>query len=178
MLVVCAVKAPKSWNLTGLKDSKKLSPSKREKLSVELKNLSENNIIEYKIVEKSNKEIDQFGLGKCLKQCYYELYDYFYKDNFEFLVDGNLKFDSKYKITSIVKGDNTIPQIMAASILAKTYRDAKMVELDKSFPQYNWVNNKGYLTADHLTALNIYGTCEHHRFSYEPIKKYQNIGKL
>jgi ribonuclease HII len=65
-----------------------------------------------------------------------------------------------------IKGDGTYASIAAASILAKTHRDAYMKHIHKAFPQYNWQKNKGYGTADHRKAIELHGLCEHHRKSF------------
>lgn len=80
------------------------------------------------------------------------------------LIDGN-RFIPYPKIVHqcIVKGDGKYSSIAAASILAKTYRDEFMMRLHEQYPQYGWNNNKGYGTAEHRSAIETYGLCEHHR---------------
>ena len=83
------------------------------------------------------------------------------------LVDGNkLIKDFIYPQKFIIKGDSKSASIAAASILAKVSRDRYMCELDAKFPQYNWKQNAGYLTAEHLSAIDKYGTTTHHRKSF------------
>ena len=72
--------------------------------------------------------------------------------------------------TSLIKGDIHVLSISAASVLAKTARDARMVRLDKSFPEYGFAKHKGYGTAMHQEALTLLGPCEIHRFSFAPVK--------
>jgi ribonuclease HII len=71
---------------------------------------------------------------------------------------------------SLVKADGQIPTVMAASILAKTYRDELMKVMHLAHPQYKWDHNVGYGAADHLSAIEKYGPCPLHRFSYAPMK--------
>jgi ribonuclease HII len=71
---------------------------------------------------------------------------------------------------AIVRGDSLVPEISAASILAKTARDADMVELDGRFPQYGFARHKGYPTPAHLAALARFGPCEVHRLSFAPVR--------
>lgn len=89
------------------------------------------------------------------------------KDTTLILVDGNKyikQFD--YPQNFIIKGDSKSASIAAASILAKVSRDFYMQELDQKFPQYNWKKNSGYLTREHLHAIDIFGTCPVHRMSF------------
>lgn len=83
------------------------------------------------------------------------------------LIDGN-RFKPYPGIphTTVVKGDATYMSIAAASILAKTYRDDYMLQLDKEYPQYGWRENKGYPTARHRAAIREYGTTPYHRLTY------------
>lgn len=83
------------------------------------------------------------------------------------LVDGN-RFTPYPGIPHqcFVKGDGTYASIAAASILAKTHRDAYMLALHQEYPQYNWARNKGYGTADHRQAIETHGLCLHHRRSF------------
>ena len=83
------------------------------------------------------------------------------------LVDGNkLIKDYIYPQKFIIKGDGTSASIAAASILAKVSRDRYMEKLDKEFPEYGWAKNAGYLTAQHLEAIDKYGLCKYHRPSF------------
>jgi ribonuclease HII len=72
---------------------------------------------------------------------------------------------------AVVKGDSRVPEISAASILAKVTRDAEMATLDLTFPQYGFAQHKGYPTAFHLEKLAEHGATEHHRRSFAPVKR-------
>ena len=87
------------------------------------------------------------------------------------IIDGN-RFIKNYNYPQkfIVKGDGKSASIAAASILAKVTRDRYMEELDKEFPQYGWAHNAGYLTKEHLDAIDKYGLCKYHRQSF--LKKH------
>ena len=89
-------------------------------------------------------------------------------------VDGN-KFVPYNDIphACVVKGDGKIQTIAAASILAKTYRDAYMLELAEKFPQYHWEQNKGYPTPQHRKAIAQYGATEHHRKTFQLLEAKQ-----
>jgi ribonuclease HII len=86
------------------------------------------------------------------------------------LVDGNKKPPLAYPVMAIVRGDGRVPQISAASILAKVARDAEMVELDKQFPGYGFAQHKGYPTKKHFAALQDLGACVIHRQSFAPVR--------
>ena len=77
--------------------------------------------------------------------------------------------DIKIKYKTFIKGDEKIASIAAASIIAKVSRDLFMIKLSKKYPKYNWHNNFGYGTTDHLTGLKKYGVTKHHRKKFKPI---------
>lgn len=173
-LVVCGVRAPTDWTLEGLNDSKKLSVKRREIMSQKLEKLIAEGTIAWALVEKSNTEIDQFGAGPTRKAAFVEVFHQLYQPDCLIIVDGNMKFDKlgvdAYDIKSLPKADALIPQVMAASILAKVYRDSKMHLLHKQYPMYGWDSNVGYGAAAHLEAIAKYGPCPLHRMSYAPLK--------
>lgn len=171
-IVVCAVLAKRDWVMEGLNDSKKLSEKKREFLKSKLKD----NVI-FHISERTSQEVDK-GFSNALKLAYQEAFEKVAKkatESVTFLADGNLNIDiSKFSnadFACYVKGDTFIPHIMAASILAKTYRDDLMKSYHETYPNYNWIKNKGYGTKEHLDCLEKYGVSELHRKSFEPVKK-------
>ena len=88
-----------------------------------------------------------------------------------FRSDGNQRPKLDFPVRAIVKGDATVPQISAASILAKTVRDDEMVRLHEQFPQYGLNRHKGYPTAEHLRAIERHGVCIIHRRSFAPVRK-------
>ena len=142
-----------------LTDSKKLSAKKREELFEKIK---ENSF--YYIVFKSNKEIDEKGLSKCIQEALIEI-----KDNLKakkYLFDGNSNFKVE-GIETIIKGDSKIKEISAASILAKVSRDRYMIEISKKYPEYNFAKHKGYITKEHKALVAKHGLCEIHRKSYK-----------
>ncbi len=87
----------------------------------------------------------------------------------EALVDGNQCPRLACPVYAIVKGDRDVASISAASILAKTARDALLIELDVLYPEYGFAHNKGYGTPHHLAALDRYGPCPIHRRSFAPV---------
>jgi ribonuclease HII len=178
-LVVCAVRAPKDWAIPGLKDSKQLSPKRREIMRGELSKLIENGTIAWHLAERSNVQIDKYGVAVALKDAYVECFHALYQPDALIISDGILKFDGLgvdgYDKVSIIKADTKIPSVMAASILAKTYRDEKMKNLHPLHPMYGWDHNVGYAAKDHLEALQKHGACALHRFSYAPMKNMIHI---
>lgn len=171
--------------LSGLNDSKKLSKKKREELydiilentinstvCVEVEEIEKINILnaslkamklacENVIKERGKREEERVGWAKAHQN-----------QEVLVLVDGNkLIKDFTYSQKFIIKGDSKSASIAAASILAKVSRDRYMEELDKKFPQYNWKKNAGYLTAEHLAAIEKHGITPHHRKSF--LKKFE-----
>lgn len=170
-LTVCGVKAPRDWNLEGLNDSKKLSPKKRKIMSDKLKDLSYKGEISFAITSISNTDLDTMGVAYALKTAYALSIHSLYEPDVGIFVDGiiNLSNHSSHQVTPVIKADTFIPTVMAASILGKVFRDEKMEELHKLYPQYDWASNKGYGSPKHMVAIKN-GACKFHRFSYEPMK--------
>ncbi len=173
-LVVVGVRAPKDWSLAGLNDSKKLSAKKRETMRDQLSKLIESGTIAWHLAERSNATIDKEGVAVSLKSAYVECFHALYQDDCLIISDGILKFDNlgvdAYDKVSVIKADAKYPAVMAASILAKTYRDGKMKILHELHPMYGWDSNVGYGSKDHLAAIEKYGPCPLHRQSYAPMK--------
>ena len=86
------------------------------------------------------------------------------------LVDGNRTTDFGIAASAVVKGDLLVPEISAASILAKVARDQEMIDLDKRYPQYGFAAHKGYPTAVHLAAIQQHGVLAEHRRSFKPVR--------
>ena len=142
-----------------LTDSKKLTAQKREELFEIIK---ENSF--YHIVFKSNGEIDEKGLSKCIKESLIEIKNTLKAK--KYLFDGNSSFGVE-GIETIIKGDEKIKEISAASILAKVSRDRFMIEISKKYPEYKFEKHKGYITQEHKKLIEKYGFCEIHRKSYK-----------
>lgn len=172
-IVVCAVKAPVSWSMEGLKDSKKLTPKKREEFNLKLRS---DKAIKFCIASRSNEEIDKYGLGVMHKSAFIETFHNLYSDDCFIIVDGVLKFDGlgvdAYDIRSEVKADDKYPVVMAASIVAKTFRDNLMHDYHKKYPHYGWNSNVGYGAKIHIQGIIDHGYSPLHRRSYK-IKSLQ-----
>ncbi len=173
-LVVVGVRAPQNWALPGLNDSKKLSAAQRDQLRPKLLKAAQDGDIAFHLAERSNIQIDKFGMYISLKDAYVEVFHKLFQPGVEVITDGNMSFKGlgvdEYQVKSVVKADGKYPSVMAASILAKTYRDEKIDEIHKQYPQFGWDHNRGYARADHLAAIKKFGPCEYHRFSYSPMK--------
>jgi len=146
-------------DIEGLNDSKKLTPKKREILYEEI--IKNSN---YFIVKHSAKEIDEFGLSYCIKRSLEEIIKNLKAT--EYIFDGNSTFGIK-NIKAIIKADEKIKEVSAASIIAKVTRDRSMIELDKIYPQYEFKKHKGYITKKHIELIKEYGYCDIHRRSYK-----------
>ena len=156
--------------LSLLNDSKKLTPKKREYLYDFIKNESINSTVCIEVDEIEETNILACSL-KAMKLACEEVIQKSGKDDILTLVDGNrLIRNYNYPQKFIIKGDGKSASIAAASILAKVSRDRYMQELDKQFPQYGWGHNAGYLTKEHLDAIDKYGLTKYHRKSF--LKKH------
>lgn len=150
-------------SLEKLNDSKQISEKMREEL---FEIIVENSV--YSIHQGSVEEIEKYNilatsLNQMNKSCS-EVISKLSSDCVIVLVDGNrLIRNFNYNQEMVVKGDAKSAAIAAASILAKVSRDRFMLELDKEFPQYNWAKNKGYLTKEHLKAVDEFGLTVWHR---------------
>jgi len=138
-----------------LNDSKKLSAKKRNILHKKL--LKSGSVIEIEII--SVRQINSQGIGWANKELFKRLAKKVLAE--KYIVDGNLKLGKK--ITSLVKADTKIPEVMAASIVAKVTRDKIMRDLHEQFPHYGWQSNMGYGTKYHISALREHGPTKHHR---------------
>ena len=177
-LTVCGIRADINWKLEGLADSKQLSKTKRNELNKQLLQEVKEGIITYAIVSKSNEEIDEIGLGICLKQSYVEVIQALYQPNDQVILDGNLspKYLLEYGLRDIsgikseIKADTKIPTVMAASIIAKVYRDSLVEnEYHPKYPHYEWNKNMGYLSTGHRETIKEFGLSPLHRRSFKII---------
>jgi ribonuclease HII len=146
-----------------LDDSKKLSEAERNALRPEI----EEKALAWAVASYSNQEIDKVNI---LKASFFSMHRALAKLSVKpelLLIDGNrfIAYPQTQHIC-IVKGDAKYQAIAAASILAKTHRDAFMEIIHQEFPQYNWQQNKGYPTLAHRAAIKEFGPCVHHRMTF------------
>ena len=155
-----------------LNDSKKLSPKKRESIYSIIKNNTLNKIVCIEVDEIERINI----LNASLKAMKLACQSIISSAGAYVLVDGNkLIKDFSYPQEYVIKGDSKSASIAAASILAKVSRDRYMQKLHEEFPMYNWAKNAGYLTKEHLDAIDKYGLCKYHRPSF--LRKHFNAKK-
>lgn len=164
--------------LSSLNDSKKLSKKKRDELyDIILENTINSTVcIEVEEIEKIN--ILNASL-KAMKLACENVINEVRARNFTILVDGNKLIKGfLYPQQFIIKGDSKSASIAAASILAKVSRDRYMENLHMKYPQYNWIKNAGYLTAEHLDAIDKYGITPIHRKSFLRKHKAKQLSLL
>ena len=162
-----AVILKKSINTKLLKDSKSISSSKRKVLFSYIK---KNSI--WAIGKASLKEIEQLNILNASLLAMKRAIKKLKKKPSHVLIDGNKLPELKnYKLKSIIKGDQKIPSISAASIIAKVTRDKMISNLSKKFKGYSWQKNFGYGTTQHLKAIKVLGITKHHRKNFSPINR-------
>ena len=151
--------------LTNVKDSKKLSAKKREKIF----SMVEENNIEYSFNESSNTFIDQFGIKNANEKVLTDSISDIYTGN-EIVYVDHFKIND-FKSISVVRGEDNCRAIALASIVAKVLRDNLMIKFSEKYPEYSFEKNKGYGTRDHREAISKYGLSNIHRksFSLKPI---------
>ncbi|MBI5780201.1 MAG: ribonuclease HII [Rhodocyclales bacterium] len=165
-VVAAAVILPPNASLPGLNDSKKLSPRRRERLAAEIRATA----LAWALAEASAAEIDAWNILRATLRAMARAVAALPLRPDEVLVDGNQAPALEVPVRAIVGGDALEPAIMAASILAKTHRDARLVALDARHPGYGFAQHKGYGTAAHLAALARLGPCPEHRRSFAPVR--------
>ena len=151
--------------LANVKDSKKLSPKKRE----EIFSIVQKNNIQYSFKEASNTFIDQFGIKNANEKVLNDSISDIYTGNEAVYVD-HFKIND-FKAISVVRGEDNCRAIALASIIAKVLRDNLMIKFSEKYPEYSFEKNKGYGTKDHRKAISKYGLSNIHRksFSLKPI---------
>jgi ribonuclease HII len=165
-VVAAAVILPPGTSLSGLNDSKKLSPRQRERLAAEIRTTA----LAWAVAEASAAEIDEWNILRATLRAMARAVAALPVTPDEVRVDGNQAPALAVPVRTIIGGDALEPAIMAASILAKTHRDARLVALDARYPEYGFARHKGYGTAAHLAALARLGPCPEHRRSFAPVR--------
>lgn len=153
--------------IAGLADSKTLSASRRMELAGQIRR----HALAWAIASASVAEIDAVNILQASLLAMRRAVEQLSLAPGEVLVDGKQCPMIGYPVKAIVKGDSKIPAISAASILAKTARDAEMLRLHQLYPRYGLDRHKGYPTAAHLAALELHGVSEIHRRSYAPVRR-------
>ncbi len=165
-VVAAAVILDPDHPIVGLADSKKLSAKVRERLAQEIRT----HALAWAIGEASVEEIDQINILQATFLAMRRAIEGLSLVPAHALIDGNRVPPGLIcSAEAIVKGDAKEPAISAASILAKTHRDAQLLELDRLYPQYGFARHMGYPTAAHLEALRLHGPSPMHRRSFAPV---------
>ena len=164
-VVAAAVILPKGCKIPGLNDSKKIPKSKHK----EIYEAVLQNAVAIGIGIKDNQVIDQVNIYEATKLAMMEAIGQLEPQPQHLLIDA-MKLDLPIPQTSIIKGDANSLSIAAASIVAKVTRDQMMEEFDKEYPGYDFAQNAGYGTANHLAGLHQLGVTPIHRRSFEPVK--------
>ncbi len=155
--------------IEGLADSKKLSAGRREVLSEAIKLYA----LDWCIQKASLEEIERLNVLHATLLAMKRAVEGLKIKPERVLVDGNHAPDLDIPVEAIIKGDDKVPAISAASILAKVARDQAMVEYHRLYPEYGFDIHKGYFTREHMAALHKYGPCPIHRRTYSPICQMQ-----
>ena len=150
----------------GLADSKLLTAKKRDQLAIEIRE----NALAFFVASASVEEIDCINILQATVLAMQRAVDGLVMRPDEVLVDGLHVPKINCASRAIVEGDRLIAEISAASILAKTVRDADMCAWDRRYPRYGFAQHKGYGTRAHMEALNRFGPCEIHRLSFAPVR--------
>lgn len=170
-----AVVLPETYDLPGLTDSKKLSEKKRDDLAARIKAQA----LAWSIASADTDEIAELNILHAAMLAMRRAVAGLALVPDKILIDGNrVPPDLPAPAEAVVKGDSKIIEISAASVLAKTARDAEMYALAKRFPQYGFERHKGYGTAEHLAALKRFGVLPEHRRDFAPVREILAQGRL
>jgi len=165
-VVAAAVILDPTQPIEGLADSKKLTARSREHLAA----LIRQRALAWSVAEATVEEIDRLNILQASLLAMQRAIEALAVTPDEVRVDGNHCPDISLPVRAIVGGDALEAAISAASILAKTARDAQMIELDRLHPQFGLARHKGYPTAAHLEAIRRYGVADFYRRSFAPVR--------
>ena len=170
-----AVILPAQYDLPGLTDSKKLSEKKRDALAAAVKAQA----LAWCVASAGVDEIAELNILHATMLAMRRAVQGLAVRPHKVWIDGNrVPPELPYAARAIVKGDLTEPAISAASVLAKTARDAEMYALAERYPQYGFDKHKGYGTAAHLAALQQFGVLAEHRCDFAPVRNLLAQGRL
>ena len=165
-----AVILPRDFFHPLLNDSKQVAEKQREELRIFIEQYA----IAFSVALVDHEEIDRINILQASFKAMHLAIEKLRKLPQLLLIDGNkFKPYKKLPYKCIIKGDGIYSSIAAASILAKTYRDAYMIKLHKKYSMYDWENNKGYGTPEHRKAITKHGLCRYHRKSFNILSAIQ-----
>jgi len=153
-------------SVEGLMDSKKVSEKKRELLYPQIIKNSTHHIVSFPA-----HAVDELGISECMSIALQEIQEHVKADTY--LFDGNTNFGVS-NLETLVKADATVPEVSAASILAKVTHDREMIEFSKQYPEYSFEKHKGYGTKAHVEAIIEHGYTPEHRRSFQ-LKSLKNV---
>lgn len=165
-VVAAAVILDPARPIAGLRDSKKLSSPRREALALRIKEQA----LAWAVARATVAEIDQLNILQAALLAMHRAVQALHPQPTYVLVDGNRLPRWDYASEPVVKGDDRVPAIAAASILAKVQRDGELLELERLYPGYGFAAHKGYPTAAHLEALRTLGVTPLHRRTFGPVR--------
>ena len=171
-VVAAAVILDPARPIEGLRDSKKLSESRRETLAAVIRERA----AAWAVARASVAEIDEINILQASLLAMHRAVAALSPQPGYVLVDGNRLPRWSYPSEPVVKGDDRVPAIAAASILAKVQRDGELIALEQEYPGYGFAAHKGYPTAAHLDALRTLGVTPVHRRSYAPVRVILEAG--
>lgn len=166
-VVVAAVILDPNRPIKGLRDSKKLSAKKREELAEEIKEKA----LAWSVAAMGPEVIDKINILQATLEAMKAAVEKLPVEPDFVQVDGNKLPKWKWLSEAVVKGDDKVEWISAASIIAKTTRDAYMCKMAELYPQYGFEHHVGYGTAEHIKALKAYGPTPIHRKTFAPVRE-------
>ena len=163
----------KNLNKKKIKDSKQLSKNQRNLLE---KYIKKNSI--WTIGSASLKEIEELNILNASLLAMKRSIKKLRSKSYLIMIDGNkLPTMNGYKLKSVIRGDRKVPEISAASIIAKVSRDRLISKMSKKFTKYAWNKNSGYGTKQHIKAIKKFGITKHHRKTFSPIHNILSLKK-
>lgn len=169
-VVAAAVILDPNRPVKGLRDSKKLSAKKRDELAQEIKEKA----LAWSVAAMGPEVIDKINILQATLEAMKAAVEKLPVEPDFVQVDGNKLPKWKWLSEAVVKGDDKVEWISAASIIAKTTRDAYMCKIAKLYPQYGFEHHVGYGTAEHIKALKAYGPTPIHRKTFAPVREVIN----
>ena len=173
-VVTAAVILDVSKPIAGLADSKKITDKRRQTLALEIQEKA----LCWHVARASVEEIDRYNILQATMMAMVRAVDGLSIKPEYVAVDGNRMPPWNYEGETVVKGDDKVPAISAASILAKVCRDAEMIAFDDLYPGYGLAGHKGYGTKQHREAIEKMGPTPIHRKSFEPVKSMLAASQL
>lgn len=167
-----AVILPPDFHHPGLNDSKQMTEKQRDALRL----VVEQEALAWAVARAEPEEIDRINILQASFLAMHRALDGLLQRPEFILVDGNrFRRYGEVPHLCVVKGDGKYAAIAAASVLAKTHRDAEMYRLAALFPEYDWMGNKGYPTAAHREAIRRHGLTPHHRRSFQQLPQGEQL---